>query len=1032
MDLRYVQTPIRWFLFKGENGTIFPLWTEAIACGYPIHAYGEGGLLYPLNWLIYPFLPIPIAHDVTLMVHIIIAGVGILCWGRKIHENITASLVSAVVFMFSGQMCVHFGHPNSIQVCAWIPWAFLALDANRHILRPASAVWLGLCIALMLLTGGPQITFYALVALTVYAVWSSMSRPWSARLPTILGIGTIIGLLLAAPQVLPTLEFASLSSRSSGMTYEAQLVGTVSWGQLLWIIAPLWDKVDAIGVTSASIGYVGMTTALLLLVSIWKNRIRFSACWWVILFLSLLLSMGDSFPLNVWIYQLPILSCFRGHGQFLFVSTFAASVLAGYSADSLLKMIKDNRQKSLFGIFIVLLVFCDLNYFVRPLVSFFDRRAQEAVPQALSVLSGGGRYLSINTLPIFMHEIEKNKIQPQHYARYFSARETLNDNLGMRYGLQSVWWYTGLQHQRIVDAFSEPTQDLFSQMNCEFVISPGPVAGLSLKEIWRNPFYCIYKNEKVEPRARLVESIVTTKQGLSTKGTIRGSTRILKSVSHQELCLEVISPEAGYLILADTFYPGWRVWVNGEEHEIRRVNGWMRAVSVPAGRTIVDFRYYPGSFFLGLAVAATGILVSIAVVIWHFRRMRNGVRKSGGDRTHIRYETNRLMAVMISIRPFFFLCITVLAFGIVAELASYYAFHHLIPRHLRDGALFVIHGRISEDGIVKEPLIEPYIWSNYRPNPRSAKVNRFGWRYGGTPKSTSFRIFCLGGSTTWSERASSPEKTYPAQLEAYLREKGYDVDVVNGGGPYYSSAELVGTLAFRGIYTESDLIIIHTGGNDIEPLLSPREYRPDYTHWRTVDPELKSLSNNGTFRVLWKFPSWTSRLYLTLRLKPNALYRIWVGIQLTSPESNLLAKTDISHREPVGLKRNLRSLIAISREHGAQPVAVTFNMRYENLHGLVPKLLEASPELRQTVVERTRLSMEKSNEAIRQTCKGLGVPLIPFHEFEPTVPGYWVDQCHLSEEGLREKAEFIGAYLMEHNLLEAAKRTKPMEKRGRY
>ena len=628
VDLRYVQTPIRWFLFKGENGTTFPLWTEAIACGYPIHAYGEGGLLYPLNWLIYPFLPIPVAHDVTLMVHMVIAGVGILSWRRRTHENIMAPLVSAVVFMFSGWRCVHLTHLNTAQVCAWIPWAFLALDANRHILRPASAVWLGLCVALMFLAGGPQITFYALVALAVYALWFSMSRPRSARLLAVLGIGTIIGLLLAAPQVLPTLEFASLSSRSSGMTYEAQLVGTVSWKQLLWLIAPLWHKVDTIGVTSGSIGYVGMTTALLLFVSIWKDRTRFNGCWWVILCLSILLSMGDGFPLNAWIYQLPVFSCFRGHGQFLCLSTFAASLLAGSGADSLLKMIKDKRLKGLLGIFVVLLVFCDLNYFVRPLVSFLDRRAQEAIPQAVSVLSGGGRYLSINTLPIFMLEIERNRIRPEQYAAYFSARETLNDNLGMRYGLRSVEYYTGLHLPWVPSSLFHPKQELLSQMNCEFVISPGPVPGLSLKEIWRNPFYCIYRNEGVEPRARLVESIVPTKQGLSTKGTVQGSTRILKSGSQQELVLEVISEDVAYLLLADTFYPGWRAWVNGEEREIRRVNGWMRAVPVPAGRAIVDFRYYPVSFFLGLAVAATGILISIAMVIWHFRRMGIGVRKN--------------------------------------------------------------------------------------------------------------------------------------------------------------------------------------------------------------------------------------------------------------------------------------------------------------------------------------------------------------------------------------------------------------------
>jgi hypothetical protein len=31
-----------------------------------------------------------------------------------------------------------------------------------------------------------------------------------------------------------------------------------------------------------------------------------------------------------------------------------------------------------------------------------------------------------------------------------------------------------------------------------------------------------------------------------------------------------------------------------------------------------------------------------------------------------------------------------------------------------------------------------------------------------------------------------------------LRERGYDLEVVNGGCPYYTTAEIIGTLAFRG------------------------------------------------------------------------------------------------------------------------------------------------------------------------------------------------------------------------------------------
>jgi len=371
------------------------------------------------------------------------------------------------------------------------------------------------------------------------------------------------------------------------------------------------------------------------------------------------------------------------------------------------------------------------------------------------------------------------------------------------------------------------------------------------------------------------------------------------------------------------------------------------------------------------------------------------------------------------------LCVTFVITFASCELIAWFWFHYNLPVDLRESALFSVYGKIPNSSQMRIPMIQPYIWANYRPNPRSPEANEYGWRYGGGPKDLNvFRILCLGGSTTWSQKVSRPEHSYPARLEQYLRKKGYYVDVVNGGAPYFTSAELVGTLAFRGIYTSPNLVIIHTGGNDTAPLRSPRDYRADYTHWRTVDPASAELSNTERFRVLWEVPSWTIRLFLTYRLRPNALYRQMVGKQLTGPAGCLLADNNISHRDPVGLKNNLRTLIAISRAHGAKVVGITFNMRYENLTHIVPQLA-ADSQLSARVVRRLRQSMDKSNDALRKVCASLSVPVIPFDEFETTRPDYWVDQCHLSDEGAYEKAVFIGNNLLKYDVIPRRFRRNP-------
>lgn len=617
VDLRLVQTPIKWFLFKAQNSGFFPLWTQSIGCGYPIHAYGEGGLLYPLNWPVYTFLPLPIAHDVTLMIHLVIAGVGLLFLGRNYHKSSIGSLISAVVFVFSGYTCIHLGHLNSIQVCAWMPWAFLALDMNRYSLRPTSTIWLGLCIALMLLTGRTQIAFYVWVGLAIQTAVYSIRPQRSFRFAAVLLCGTFLGLTLSAAQILPTLEFVALSNRSGGMTYEAQVLGNVSWSQLLWIVAPLWQKEHAYGVSSESIGYIGMVAGFLLIVSLKQVRRKFYPVWWVMLIFPLLLSMGNNFPLNEFISQLPFFSYFRCPARWLCISIFAASMLAGYGAECLLEYVKNRRYRIFLGILLVLVIFGDLCYFVRPAVSFLDRNAQEAVPQALPIISRGGRYLSINTVPIFMLELEYRKIPSNRYAEYFSKREMLNDNLGMCYGLSSVEFYAGLHLRWTGRALSKITQESLSCMNCEFVISPEPIPEFGLKEIWKNPFFHIYRNEAVKPRARLSASLIPNGDcAFISKGNIQGSAQVHKDKTHQKITIDVKAAKSGYLILADTFYPGWRVSVNGRKEDILRVNGWMRAVKISAGRSAVTFIYRPFSFYIGLGISFIGILLALAIVIW--------------------------------------------------------------------------------------------------------------------------------------------------------------------------------------------------------------------------------------------------------------------------------------------------------------------------------------------------------------------------------------------------------------------------------
>jgi hypothetical protein len=77
--------------------------------------------------------------------------------------------------------------------------------------------------------------------------------------------------------------------------------------------------------------------------------------------------------------------------------------------------------------------------------------------------------------------------------------------------------------------------------------------------------------------------------------------------------IAVQTDTAGYVLLADTFYPGWQVVVDGLPATISRANGAQRAVFVEPGEHRVQFRYAPASIRLGTTISISTLIVVAAL-----------------------------------------------------------------------------------------------------------------------------------------------------------------------------------------------------------------------------------------------------------------------------------------------------------------------------------------------------------------------------------------------------------------------------------
>jgi hypothetical protein len=94
----------------------------------------------------------------------------------------------------------------------------------------------------------------------------------------------------------------------------------------------------------------------------------------------------------------------------------------------------------------------------------------------------------------------------------------------------------------------------------------------------------------------------------------------LVSYAPEQVRVEVEMDCPGYLVLTDAHYPGWLALVDGQPQEILRANLYFRAVPVPEGQHLVEFRYEPASLRAGLALSLFAALSTAGGVVWHLLR----------------------------------------------------------------------------------------------------------------------------------------------------------------------------------------------------------------------------------------------------------------------------------------------------------------------------------------------------------------------------------------------------------------------------
>jgi hypothetical protein len=111
----------------------------------------------------------------------------------------------------------------------------------------------------------------------------------------------------------------------------------------------------------------------------------------------------------------------------------------------------------------------------------------------------------------------------------------------------------------------------------------------------------------------------TTEQA-SVSGAGGEGTAMITRYSADQIEVRATASADAWLVLSDTFYPGWTATLDGQPIPVLRGDVLFRVVRIPAGAHNVVFTFAPASIQAGLAVSLAALLVVLASGVLLMRR----------------------------------------------------------------------------------------------------------------------------------------------------------------------------------------------------------------------------------------------------------------------------------------------------------------------------------------------------------------------------------------------------------------------------
>ena len=319
------------------------------------------------------------------------------------------------------------------------------------------------------------------------------------------------------------------------------------------------------------------------------------------------------------------------------------------------------RKTSLVKALFIFFAFLDL-FLVSKFTHLRNQCFEYYLPEHLGFLKPGSepfRVLSLkgaplpantNLVPGIFDIRHAEAISLRRYGEFLSAVDPSMTETGkmIPHSPEVLFWdLLNVKYLLTSRCTSSAHQTFCGEKNVVGIYKPPEITDGKFRMIVETEYYRIYENLFFMPRAFLVatpifvnderESLMMIKEGWKDfrnsviieekdsksieeiKSKVSAGVRdgVIEFIYYgtQKVKLQVKASSPGFVVLSDAYYPGWKAFVDGVETKIFPADYFIRAVFVDKGEHILEFRYEPLSFRIGMIISLVTLTVFAGMLI---------------------------------------------------------------------------------------------------------------------------------------------------------------------------------------------------------------------------------------------------------------------------------------------------------------------------------------------------------------------------------------------------------------------------------